>query len=52
LLRAGVGEVEQELADWWTNYQTADDDQRNTMSSAIEPGKGKRRRRRRRRGAA
>ena len=52
LLRAGVGEVEQELADWWTNYQTADDDQRITMSSTIEPGKGKRRRRRRRRGAA
>ncbi len=52
LLRAGVGEVEQELADWWTNYQAADEDQRNSMSSAIAPTKSKRRRRRRRRGAA
>ena len=52
LLRASVGEVEQELADWWTNYQAADDEQRSSMSSAIAPAKGKRRRRRRRRGAA
>ena len=37
LLRASVGEVEQELADWWTNYQTADDEQRNTMTSGITP---------------
>ena len=35
LLRASVGEVEQELADWWTNYQAADDEQRTSMSSAI-----------------
>ena len=52
LLRASVGEVEQELADWWTHYQAADDEQRTSMSSAIAPAKGKRRRRRRRRGAA
>ena len=52
LLRASVGEVEQELADWWTNYQAGDEQQRSSMSSAIEPAKGKRRRRRRRRGAA
>ena len=37
LLRASVGEVEQELADWWTNYQAADDEQRSSMSSAIAP---------------
>ncbi len=52
LLRASVGEVEKELADWWTNYQTADDQQRNVMTSGITPAQGKRRRRRRRRGAA
>ena len=52
LLRASVGEVAQELADWWTNYQAADDDQRNTMTSGIAPVQGKRRRRRRRRGSA
>jgi poly(A) polymerase len=52
LLRASVGEVEQELADWWTHYQAADAEQRTSMSSAIAPAKGKRRRRRRRRGAA
>ena len=53
LLRASVGEVEQEIADWWTNYQSAGDEERNSMSSALAPVKGsKRRRRRRRRGAA
>ncbi len=52
LLRASVGEVEQDIADWWTNYQAADDAQRSSMSNAIAPAKGKRRRRRRRRGAA
>jgi len=52
LLRASVGEVEQELADWWTHYQSADEDQRTSMTSAIAPAKGKRRRRRRRRGTA
>ncbi len=52
LLRASVGEVEQELADWWTHFQAADEDQRTSMSSAIVPAKSKRRRRRRRRGAA
>jgi poly(A) polymerase len=50
LLRAGVGEVEQELATWWTDYQAADDETRHGMSGALGPGKGKRRRRRRRRG--
>jgi poly(A) polymerase len=48
LLRASVGEVEQELADWWTHYQAADDEQRSSMSGALGPSKGKRRRRRRR----
>src|SRR5262249_4774261 len=52
LLRAGVGEVEHEIADWWTNYQAAGDEERTSMSSAIAPPRGKRRRRRRRRGAA
>jgi poly(A) polymerase len=50
LLRASVGEVEKELADWWTNYQAADEDQRNNMTGALGPGKAKRRRRRRRGG--
>jgi poly(A) polymerase len=48
LLRAGVGEVEQELADWWTEFQSADDEQRNALRQAAGGERGKRRRRRRR----
>jgi poly(A) polymerase len=44
LLRAQAGEVEQELADWWTSYQTVTGDDRGKMSRD-----GDRRPRRRRR---
>jgi len=49
LLRAGVGEVEAELAGWWTDYQAVTPDEREAMRAQLGPGKGKRKRRRRRR---
>ncbi len=49
LLRAGIGEVEQELADWWTEFQTADEDKRGELRAGTTGEVGKRRRRRRRR---
>lgn len=53
LLRAGVGEVERDLADWWTEFQTADEARRNELRQAVggRPGGHRRRRRRRRRPA-
>ncbi len=56
LLRAEIGEEAQELAQWWTDFQTADGDARERMVDAIQPPetvpgvKKSRRRRRRRRG--
>jgi len=47
LLRAEAGEVDQELADWWTRFQEAEGDDRSQM--ALPPTGVKRRRRRRRR---
>jgi poly(A) polymerase len=52
LLRADVGEVSMELADWWTRYQQVSEQDRRAMVSAMAPtseGGGKKRRRRRRR---
>lgn len=50
LLRAGSGEDElQPLADWWTDYQEAGDDQRIAMASVAAPAGGAKKRRRRRR---
>jgi len=53
LLRAATGEADQALADWWTHFQTAGDDERRAMTAQIAPaagtGTGKRKRRRRRR---
>lgn len=54
LLRAAAGEVDMELAQWWTDIQVANDDKRAEMT-ATAPGAGgggKRRRRRRRGGAS
>ncbi|HEY9148121.1 MAG TPA: polynucleotide adenylyltransferase PcnB [Gammaproteobacteria bacterium] len=49
LLRAANGEASQELADWWTEFQRANESQRNSMlRSAGAAGSGKRKRRRRR----
>lgn len=49
LLRAATGEVDQSLADWWTEYQELEGGEQATMRSALDPGKSRRRRRRRRR---
>lgn len=54
LLRAQAGEVDQELADWWTGFQEQDDEARHQMVRQQAKGSGdrpKRRRRRRRRSA-
>lgn len=51
LLRAQVGEVPQELADWWTRFQEVDADERESMIQDAPSGPkppGSRRRRRRR----
>ncbi len=51
LLRAATGEAEQALADWWTHFQTAGEDERRAMTAQMAPpaGAGQRKRRRRRR---
>ena len=51
LLRAATGEADQALADWWTHFQTAGEDERRAMTAQMAPatGSGKRKRRRRRR---
>ncbi|MGJ8668581.1 MAG: polynucleotide adenylyltransferase PcnB [Oceanococcus sp.] len=50
LLRAEIGEVEQELADWWTRFQEVDESEREDMIQAAPSGpkpSGRRRKRRR-----
>jgi len=49
LLRAEVGEVDTDLAQWWTRFQEADDGQKREMVGQLSDGK-KRTRRRRSRG--
>jgi len=44
LLRAASGEVDQELADWWTEFQDASDERREEM---LMPDSGPKKRRRR-----
>ena len=51
LLRAHAGEVEQEVADWWTAFQELDETGRSVAAQS-EKGPRKRRRRRRPRGQA
>ena len=46
LLRAVAGEVESELADWWTEFQDGDEAQQKKMLKKNENPKKKRRRRR------
>jgi poly(A) polymerase len=46
LLRAGSGEVEQELADWWTDFAAADGPTRESMLRPEEAPKKRRRPRR------
>lgn len=45
VLRAESGEIDPELAVWWRNFQTADEDTRATM---LQPESGAKKRRRRR----
>lgn len=48
LLRAQSGEIESELADWWTRIQEVDIEERNRMTGS-QKGSGRRRRRGRKR---
>ncbi|QDQ27420.1 polynucleotide adenylyltransferase PcnB [Chitinimonas arctica] len=50
-LRASVGEVEQEMADWWTEFQNADNQRREAMLLRAPASEGGKKRRRRRGGA-
>jgi poly(A) polymerase len=45
VLRAEAGDASVEIADWWTRFQSADDDMRELMFVADEAPKKKRRRR-------
>ena len=48
LLRAEVGGASQELADWWTEFQDANEDRQREMQVGLPADKSKRRRRRKR----
>ena len=50
LLRAESGEVEQELADWWSDFTDADGEQRAAMLLPAKAGEAKKRRRKRKPG--
>jgi len=39
LLRAATGEADQALADWWTHFQTAGDDERRAMTAQMVAGR-------------
>jgi poly(A) polymerase len=47
LLRAKSGEVEMELAEWWTRFQAVNGEEQQSMSQKGSEPKGRRRRRRR-----
>lgn len=49
LLREEAGESLENLGEWWTEYQDADEETRRQMASAVGGGGGGRRRRRRKR---
>lgn len=51
LLRAQAGEIERELADWWTEFINAESEARSAMLHPPRAGEAKKRRRRRRRPA-
>jgi poly(A) polymerase len=46
LLRESAGEQLQQLGQWWTDFQQADEGQRNVMVNALAAPKGRSRRRR------
>ena len=49
LLRTEIGEADRTLADWWTNFQPAGEDERRAMVAQVAPVAGTTKRRRRRR---
>ena len=49
LLRVEAGEAEQSLADWWTEFQVADDPQKQAMVRALTAASGETQGRRRKR---
>ncbi len=49
LLRAEVGEIDTELAEWWTRFQEVGAKEREEMANEVSGGEKPRRRRRRRR---
>ena len=52
LLRAEAGEIDGEIADWWTRFQEADGEERAEMLLPEQAGDKKKRRRRRKKPAA
>ena len=44
LLRAESGEIESEVAEWWTKYQEVDEEQRAKMARPAQPRRRRRRR--------
>ncbi len=52
VLRAQAGEIDMEIADWWTNFQNAEGDKRGEMLLPEQPGDKKKRRRRKKKPAA
>jgi poly(A) polymerase len=48
LLRSEVGEAPKELADWWTNFQVLNPDDRAKLTDSGKPAKRRRRPRKRR----
>lgn len=48
LIRAQGGDAAPELAEWWTQFQDADDAERARLLQPAQPGEAKRKRRRRR----
>jgi poly(A) polymerase len=47
LLRAEAGEVDAELAEWWTRFQSVEGDAQQQMAASSKPTAGRQRRRRR-----
>lgn len=52
LLRSEAGEVDQELCDWWTNFQAESPDAREAILTASADRKPRKKRRRRKRGGS
>jgi poly(A) polymerase len=46
LLRAKAGETDQKLADWWTHFQDANEEQQKELQKKLESTTSKKRRRR------